>query len=389
MSLKSLQLSAFMQRVVIVIIATLVICTGYLWIAENPQRLADQGRAALPANPVQAERLLGRAISSASGTFPEALVLRARAFQLSNRPYEALGTFSLITDASQCNVQDLIDLADAAGAQGNVALQRNALQAAHRPGPGQIEVLHRLIPLESAQLRSESVLKLCRELIQLDDQDPLPWYVMALIFKERKLVAEGIHHCRESLKRNPSQAHTAEIRGLLASLLIDSGNVPQARQEVDASLKINPDSNSVQLTNAFLLRMEGHAADALRVVDRMVRENRDVESRALMLRGILLLDTGHPESAKDDLERVVESQPFNKEAHYKLGQTCQKLNQPQQAEVHFARSRELTEAALKILSVEDRLQTDPNNPELVKQLTELYETVGRNQRTPTANPEAR
>ncbi len=375
----------FLQRVALVLTAIALIYWGYIWIVENPQRLTAQGRAALPGNPVQAERLLGRAIDHAGGDYPEALVLRAQAFQLSQRPLEALGTFSLIKDSGRCSVPDLIALADVAQVHGNSALQRSALLAAHRPGPGQIDVLHRLIPLESALLRSETVLTLCRELIQLDNTDPLPWYVMALLFKERKLVSEGIQYCRESLQRHPTPDHEAEVRGLLAGLLIDSGNLAEARQEVDAALKIKPSAMGVQLTNVYLLRMEGHVEPALELVDHILRTHNTGEPRALMLRGILRLDQGQFEPAQADLERVVEAQPFNKEAYFKLGQACQKLHQPQQAEAHFKRSRELTESALKILAVEDQLKADPKNSELIKQLSELYDAVGRHQPAPATN----
>ncbi|MDB5341191.1 MAG: hypothetical protein JWN70_6810 [Planctomycetaceae bacterium] len=385
MSPQSPPLVAFLRRVAVVLTAIALVYLGYTWIVENPQRLTAQGRAALPGNPVQAERLLGQAIDRAGGDLPEALVLRAQAFQLSQRPFEALGTFSLIKDPSRCSVTDLVALADVAQAHGNAGLQRNALEAAHRPGPGQIEVLHRLIPLESALFRSETVLKLCRELIQLDNQDPLPWYAMALIFNERKLVAEAIQHCRESLQRDPTPAHEAEVRGLLAGLLIDRGDLAGARQEVDASLKLNSTAVGVQLTNVYLLRMEGHAEAALKLVNQILQTNGSANPRALMLRGILRLDTGEFEPAQADLEQVVELQPFNKEAHFKLGQACQKLNQPQQAEAHFTRSRELTESSLKILSVEEKLQTDPDNPALIKQLSDLYEAVGRNQQPQGAN----
>lgn len=96
-----------------------------------------------------------------------------------------------------------------------------------------------------------------------------------------------------------------------------------------------------------------------------------------MLRGIVHLDIGEFEKAREDLGRVVTKDPFNKEAHYKLSQALLRLNKPQEAQRHLDISNRLTAAATEALNLVTQSDGKPIDQQRRQRLAELYEQLGQ------------
>ena len=164
--------------------------------------------------------------------------------------------------------------------------------------------------------------------------------------------------------------------------LIAVGNIPSARQELDTLLNTKR-TVSLRLKEVYLLRLEGNLPLAMQVVESILVDSPS-SSRAHMLRGILFFDQENYEAAVTDLKSVLESEPYNKETHYKLGQAYRNLGRENQATQHFRKSRELTEATIRIAELESQLSSDPKNnnlrselasdPKFLKPLEQLLET---------------
>jgi Flp pilus assembly protein TadD len=346
------------------------------WNRGRPQRLFDEAREVFATHPERAEQLLERCVGAAGGAYPAAELLRCRALGATGRWDEATGLFSLIEDKSACEPRELVRLAREAQASHVEALAEMALLAADRPGPEQAGVLRQLISLHLEREPSEQTLEYCRRLARVAPDDPFPWQIEGRLQQQRKEALAAIEAYREALRRKPMPRQELEIRTDLAGLLIDSGDLAQARKEMNRLSENSAAAKAVRMKDAYLLRLEGHSQAALDKVQAVLA---DVPSSAgaLMLRGILRLDQGQLALAAEDLSAVVTAQPFNKEAHYKLGQAYLKLGRPRQAEQHLETSKRLTELNLKILDLEPQMLHDQANRGLASRLAELYEQVGR------------
>ncbi|MFN0056435.1 MAG: tetratricopeptide repeat protein [Planctomycetales bacterium] len=348
----------------------------FLVVSDSPRRLMEQGRLLLGRDPLQAERLLVRSIQAAGGDYPEAQLLHCRALAAQQRWPAAAGGFSLIHRPEQCDPQDLVALARDALQHGVPLLADMCLKAAPTVGPHRADVLRLLLPLHLQEERLREALHDGRELAELAPQDPLPWRVMATAHRMRHEPALAIDDLRQALERSATGLPTDAIRGELVDDLLETGDLAEARRQLDLLLAGADPVPEAHVRNGHLLRLEGRPEDALQAVERALVKRRGY-SGALYLRGTLRFDLGQPEQAESDLEAVVRLMPFNGEAHYKLAQILRKLGRETEADEHQRRSREISQAELEIATLKEQLAKDRDNRELASRLAELLEKIGR------------
>jgi Flp pilus assembly protein TadD len=138
------------------------------------------------------------------------------------------------------------------------------------------------------------------------------------------------------------------IRTTLVGLLVDIGEPKSARAEFDRVAARGPLTVELELRQAQLLRLERRYPEALAAVQTLLERDNN-SPRALMLRGTLQLDLGHSQPARDDLQRLVQLEPKNKEAHYKLAQALLRLGDSAEAKKHLQISEQLTQEAIRSL----------------------------------------
>jgi Flp pilus assembly protein TadD len=126
---------------------------------------------------------------------------------------------------------------------------------------------------------------------------------------------------------------------------------------------------------AKLLRRKGLDAQARAIVDAVVAKEPQFQG-GLMLRGTLNFDDGDFRASAADFRAVVALNPFDHNAHYKLGQALQQLGTLEEAERHFELSRRLTEAVSQLLFLNRQLDQDPTNRELRLKLAEQHLLLG-------------
>lgn len=346
------------------------------WRHERPRRLFDEATEIILSRPETAERLLEQSVEAAGGNYPEAQLLRCRALGSMGRWDAALGLFSMIEDKSVCAPTELLLLSQKAHAAGQRQLELMTLVAANRPGSQQAKVLHRLIALELEESSPDEVLEHCGQLAGIAVDDPFPWLVQGRLYRKQKEALASARAYREALRRELNAREQREARAELAGVLMDAGELEEARKEMDRLLIGEQPADDILLKDAYLCRLEGKTEEALRKSERLVAKS-PASSAALMLRGILYFDLARFSEAAEDLSRVVAAQPFNKEAHYKLGQAFQKSGRPEQAAAHLNRSAELTQYAVGILALEPVVKSAPHDHASADRLAALYERVGR------------
>ncbi|MCA9068195.1 MAG: tetratricopeptide repeat protein, partial [Planctomycetaceae bacterium] len=176
----------------------------------------------------------------------------------------------------------------------------------------------------------------------------------------------------------PNETNEAAIRATLVQVYLNEGNLVEAREEMNRLLVKDHVPPSVPFLNAMLLRLEGQLDKALSEIRSVV--SNDSSPGAVMVRGLILFDQGNYKAALLDFQHVVERDPYNKEAHYKLAQCAQQAGKNELAIKHREISQRLTNAALKVLDVEPAVARDPKNPDLLRELADLYQTLGQHER---------
>lgn len=335
-----------------------------------------QARALLERDPDQCERLAEQAIITAVGSYPEAQLLRSRAFAAMGQWDEALGVWSLIGNSERCQTEDLTAFGEAAlgASQWKFADEVLRVAVAKRDQSGG-RARELLIKLELRFDRKEDALRLCEEWQKFDPAAPIPWMMAGDIHMTGMRLGNALDDYRQVLQRSPSPELERDARGSLAQLLVVIGD-REARKEFDRLSAKAPLTGKLQLSHVQLLRMEGRTEEALAEINRYISQSGS-SAEALKLNGMLLLDLDRTNEALVDLQKAVQVNQFDIIAQHKLGEAYQRSGDPMAAQPHLDAARKMTEATYRISEVEDLLRQDPSNNKLQKELAGLRAILGR------------
>ncbi len=362
-------------------IALLAGALGY-WAFQTPSGLYWRAKRLAKSDPETAEQLVMESVGLADGNYPPAQLLWCRLLAKSGRWTEALGAFSQIQDGSACDQAELLELAKQALAARQNLMAQYALMAADRPGPARIQVLEMLISLKLEGRQSSDAIALAKKLSRQSPESVLAWLVISQVALEQKDLKEALVAGRRGLKCHPSPQDEAALRNILVQVLMDTGDMAAARQEMDRLLAAGPPTDAVHIKHAFLLRYEGRTNDAMKEINQVL-DHAPGSNRARMVRGMLLFDQGAFQAALADFTAVVDADPYNKEAHYKFAQSASRLGKSELANRHLEISNRLTTATVKVMETEAEVARDPRNPERLRELANLYDQLGRFQQAAT------
>src|SRR4029453_18726995 len=121
-------------------------------------------------------------------------------------------------------------------------------------------------------------------------------------------------------------------------LLFEPERPQRAREVLERVGKFAPREREPYLLLAEMSLESGHPQDAVRTVQALADLNRD--TTGLRRLGMALLDRGEPEAARVLLERTVQIDPGDAEAHGALGEALEALGRPAEAEAAYARALE-------------------------------------------------
>ncbi len=344
----------------------------------SPENQLAQALILETSDPHQSLHLLDACINASGGNAPIAQVVRCRVLLHLRRSDEAFASFQRIARPTEAGSDNLLRLAHAAHVAGNLPFAQRVFEMAGPAALSNPVVLREWIDVVYQQEDRTETIRLCREYAKLVPKESFPWLVSASIHHENNSGSLAIDDYREALRRKLPDAEAARVRFQLVSLLMERGDIPEARQHCDLLLKASVDANSnelVAIINAELLFREGNFEKSTEVVETLLKKNPN-SLVALMIRGFLKFESGKFPEAIEDLRGVVQKDPYNQRAHYKLGQALQKTQQTEAAAIHFQRSEELVKLSSEIMVVSNLLANQPGDRSLRQKLAELNEQRG-------------
>jgi tetratricopeptide (TPR) repeat protein len=160
-----------------------------------------------------------------------------------------------------------------------------------------------------------------------------------LLRQEFEPVAE--EYARKAIQKEP---RLPLARFLLGEIDLFKSRVPQAIEDFEAELKINPAHapTYVRLADAYL--RAGKFDDAERVLSRSIYLD-STSSAAYMLLGRTLLRKNDPTRAVAALQRAVSLDPNNFLAHHQLGQALTAIGKRAEADAELQRAQQLQNQA--------------------------------------------
>ena len=205
----------------------------------------------------------------------------------------------------------------------------------------------RLLALQGEHLRSVEQLRLA-----LASDPGRPELVLALAEAQARsgAAARAEVTARGLLDRWPDHVPALIFLG---RLLYETDRPQRAREILERARKLAPREQEPYLLLAEMSLESGHPDDAVRTVQALADLNRD--TTGLRRLGMALLDRGEPETARALLERTVQIDPGDAEAHGALGAALEALGRPAEAEAAYGRALERDPDAREVLLRAGRL----------------------------------
>jgi tetratricopeptide (TPR) repeat protein len=326
----------------------------------------------------EAEKLVIGSIEQAGGVYPDAELFRTQLLVLQGRGDEGLGQFSLISNPEELSAEKLCDLGRIAQSHREMLLAEKAFSAIPSDSELYTQVLRSLIQIHLEMGKEDQTLLECRQLVNIEPQDATAWQVLGTIAMNRKDLSEAVSAFRSCLSHSTDPKQLREVREDLIQVLIDEGNTIEARKEMSTLVAVSGTrSPRAVLEEAYLLRLDGRANEAIAMLEPLVQREDGFQVRAMFLRGLLYADIGAAEKAVADLTFVTNLQPWHKEAHHKLSVICSQLGNTSVAEEHRKMAEHLTDLALELLNATSQLAKNPADMEVRTRVAFLYEQLGQ------------
>ncbi len=203
----------------------------------------------------------------------------------------------------------------------------------------------------------------------------LPFWLLSSAFFRRLEACATFF--RTILGREPPDSN--DIRGDLPGLLIEVGDFPAARAELNQVLESQPlgsVSARDETRQVTLLRWEQKPDKALAAAEKVLARTPG-EPLALLMRGILRLERGELEQSRDDLLEVVRLSPHRDVAHFKLAEVYARLGNPELSSEHRHTSRRLVEQQRTIAELVRQAAGEPRNADVRWKLRDLFQARGQ------------
>ena len=115
--------------------------------------------------------------------------------------------------------------------------------------------------------------------------------------------------------------------------------------------------------------------EALPVLERVLAATPN-DTKALLLKGRIEVARSQPEEAIRALNRLIEIDPADNEAHYLLGQAYARSGDDEKAKHHLAEHRRVLDLKVKLYGLERQANRNPADVELRLEIAALYAELG-------------
>jgi hypothetical protein len=348
---------------------------AWWWESQRPARLVSEAARLLESDPSAAAELLAEAVALKGNDDPEAQLLWTRSLVRAGHYDEALGCFQLIRDRDRLPSRQLLILAEESAPHvpllAAVALNTIPPGSADRPW-----ALERLLQLHARAHNWPEVLRLATELTKREPGNPAGWLAAAQANEglfDPPAAANAYLRFLE-LETDPDRRlHALRPYRHLLILLGDRSGARTAHEEIS---QLQPLRAADRVELARLLRLEGRLEEAEAAANEVTADDREFID-AVALRGMLALDRGDPPAAEAHFRAVLAVRRYDKAAHYGLAQALQRQGQTQDAGVHFAENRRLTNLSNRIVQLQSEQLTGDAERRRLEELATVYDELGQ------------
>ena len=227
--------------------------------------------------------------------------------------------------------------------------------------------------LQQAMRHSERVSELAPE-------DPRPDRLMGLISKDFEKNELAITHYLESLQRAETDLtfdQVDEIRTELAEVYIRLRKYQEAKKQLE---QLSADAApSVQAT-AFAYRAEcamalGDFVEAEQLVRQCIRKDPTLPDRQRIL-GLLAMQTGKPEDAKQALENAARLDPGNDRVFFQLSNVLRQLGQTDAADAAYNKHQQIKTLKLEYIELNVQAAQQTDNASVRVRIASIAEQLG-------------
>ena len=227
--------------------------------------------------------------------------------------------------------------------------------------------------LQQAMRHSERVSELAPE-------DPRPDRLMGLISKDFEKNELAITHYLESLQRAETDLtfdQVDEIRTELAEVYIRLRKYQEAKKQLE---QLSADAApSVQAT-AFAYRAEcamalGDFVEAEQLVRQCIRKDPTLPDGQRIL-GLLAMQTGKPEDAKQALENAARLDPGNDRVFFQLSNVLRQLGQTDAADAAYNKHQQIKTLKLEYIELNVQAAQQTDNARVRVRIASIAEQLG-------------
>ena len=227
--------------------------------------------------------------------------------------------------------------------------------------------------LQQAMRHSERVSELAPE-------DPRPDRLMGLISKDFEKNELAITHYLESLQRAETDStfdQADEIRTELAEVYIRLRKYQEAKKQLE---QLSPDAVPSLQATAFAYRAEcamalGDFVEAEQLVLQCIRKDPTLPDGQRIL-GLLAMQTGKPEDAKQALENAARLDPGNDRVFFQLSNVLRQLGQTDAADAAYNKHQQIKTLKLEYIELNVQAAQQTDNARVRVRIASIAEQLG-------------
>jgi tetratricopeptide (TPR) repeat protein len=208
---------------------------------------------------------------------------------------------------------------------------------------------------------------------QLCPEDPKPRVLKAVIHMDSERYREAASSYQEALRCEPSDFNS---RLGLADALIRQGEVTSAELHLAQCNQERLDDPEVLVLRAECLRSKGALDEAAALLDQVLDVN-EQHTRALLGRAKLHLEMRQPEAALTALQRILQADAYDWQAHYLSGLVHVRLGKTEQAEESFEKVRRSQDLMRQLHQLNEAAIARPNDPNIRHRLGQVCVELGK------------
>ena len=227
--------------------------------------------------------------------------------------------------------------------------------------------------LQQAMRHSERVSELAPE-------DPRPDRLMGLISKDFEKNELAITHYLESLQRAETDStfdQADEIRTELAEVYIRLRKYQEAKKQLE---QLSPNAAPSLQATAFAYRAEcamalGDFVEAEQLVRQCIRKDPTLPDGQRIL-GLLAMQTGKPEDAKQALENAARLDPGNDRVFFQLSNVLRQLGQTDAADAAYNKHQQIKTLKLEYIELNVQAAQQTDNARVRVRIASIAEQLG-------------